>query len=280
MYFSRALGSAFVSQDPDRFKQHWVFWVGPILGAVTGALSHEFIFNPKRQHFGLSGFSTKGATVSTAAGGVMGTHGVGGHMGNPGHHGTTTGFMGNTMGTTGMGGMSTTTGMGMGATGGMSGGMGMGMGGGAMGMGGTHGGGTYGPGGGMGMGGMGGSAGPYGTHGGGGMGGGMGMGRGGGMMGDPDQMSMRSDEDMLDDLERAKQYKANIMQVREESWAETTFIWCPKLLQGSRIRTVAVHYLRGRHIDTDGSVVLDIVDPPILFISESGLRFRLSGTTG
>ena len=99
-------------------------------------------------------------------------------------------------------------------------------------------------------------------------------------MGDPDQMSMRSDEDMLDDLERAKQYKANIMQVREESWAEATFIWCPKMLQGSRIRTVAVHYLRGRHIDTDGSVVLDIVDPPILFISESGLRFRLSGTTG
>jgi len=29
----------------------------------------------------------------------------------------------------------------------------------------------------------------------------------------PPQMSMRTEEDMLDDLERAKQYKANIMQV-------------------------------------------------------------------
>ena len=34
-----------------RFKQHWVFWVGPILGGITGAIAYEFVFNPRRRTF-------------------------------------------------------------------------------------------------------------------------------------------------------------------------------------------------------------------------------------
>jgi hypothetical protein len=39
---ARALGPCFVA---DSFDFHWVFWVGPILGAACGALCHQFIFN-------------------------------------------------------------------------------------------------------------------------------------------------------------------------------------------------------------------------------------------
>ena len=35
-----------------------------------------------------------------------------------------------------------------------------------------------------------------------------------GVMSEHEQVSVHSEEDMLDDLERAKQYKANIMQVK------------------------------------------------------------------
>lgn len=51
---ARALGSAFVSRSPDRFDQHWVFWVGPLLGAITGAFAFEYIFNPRRKAFTFS----------------------------------------------------------------------------------------------------------------------------------------------------------------------------------------------------------------------------------
>ena len=42
---ARALGPAFVA---DSFQFHWVFWVGPVLGASCGAACYTFIFNLKR----------------------------------------------------------------------------------------------------------------------------------------------------------------------------------------------------------------------------------------
>jgi len=55
---ARALGSAFVSTLEYRFKQHWIFWVGPFLGAVAGAFAFEYIFNPFRRRGGLSPFTS------------------------------------------------------------------------------------------------------------------------------------------------------------------------------------------------------------------------------
>ena len=57
---ARALGSAFVhpSDVENRFKQHWIFWVGPFLGAATGAFAFEFIFNPFRRKGGFSPFTS------------------------------------------------------------------------------------------------------------------------------------------------------------------------------------------------------------------------------
>ena len=52
---ARALGSAFVSKSPHRFQQHWIYWVGPILGAVTGAFTHEYIFHSRRKSGGYRG---------------------------------------------------------------------------------------------------------------------------------------------------------------------------------------------------------------------------------
>ena len=40
-----ALGQAFVVS---KFSQHWVFWVGPILGGSCAALCHEYIFNEQK----------------------------------------------------------------------------------------------------------------------------------------------------------------------------------------------------------------------------------------
>ena len=56
---ARALGSAFVhpSDVEHRFKQHWIFWVGPFLGAATGAFAFEYIFNPFRRRAGFSPFT-------------------------------------------------------------------------------------------------------------------------------------------------------------------------------------------------------------------------------
>jgi len=39
---ARALGPAFVA---NKFLLHWIFWVGPILGGICGAVCHKFIFN-------------------------------------------------------------------------------------------------------------------------------------------------------------------------------------------------------------------------------------------
>jgi len=39
---ARALGPAFVA---NKFHLHWIFWVGPILGGICGAVCHKFIFN-------------------------------------------------------------------------------------------------------------------------------------------------------------------------------------------------------------------------------------------
>ena len=56
---ARALGAAFVSTEDDyRWKQHWVFWVGPLLGAIAGAFAFEYIFNPFRRRGNLSPFSS------------------------------------------------------------------------------------------------------------------------------------------------------------------------------------------------------------------------------
>ena len=52
---ARTLGSAFVSRDENRFEKHWVFWVGPLLGAMVAALGYEYIFNPRRRTFSLRG---------------------------------------------------------------------------------------------------------------------------------------------------------------------------------------------------------------------------------
>ncbi len=89
--------------------------MGPLLGGVTGAFAHEYIFNPRRKTF--SGLLGRPAAVSGGGFGHFG--GFGGFRGTP-HHG---------------------------------------------------------------------------LH-------------------DPEQVSVHSEDDMIDDLERAKQYKANIMQVR------------------------------------------------------------------
>merc|ERR1719376_284742 len=43
---ARALGAAFVATS---FASHWVFWVGPLLGAVTGAFTFEYIFSGARR---------------------------------------------------------------------------------------------------------------------------------------------------------------------------------------------------------------------------------------
>jgi Major intrinsic protein len=40
----RAFGPAFIS---NQFGGHWVAWLGPILGAVSGALCFQFIFREK-----------------------------------------------------------------------------------------------------------------------------------------------------------------------------------------------------------------------------------------
>ncbi|KAF2360297.1 Major intrinsic protein [Trinorchestia longiramus] len=42
---ARSLGPAFVMNSWDG---HWVYWAGPILGAITAGFIHEFIFNPRR----------------------------------------------------------------------------------------------------------------------------------------------------------------------------------------------------------------------------------------
>ena len=66
---ARALGSAFVSKNAGRFDQHWVFWVGPLLGAITGAFAYEYIFNPRRKapfNFGSNYNATTGAAIPTA----------------------------------------------------------------------------------------------------------------------------------------------------------------------------------------------------------------------
>lgn len=39
---ARAIGPAFVS---NKFDNHWVYWVGPILGGICGAFCFEYIFN-------------------------------------------------------------------------------------------------------------------------------------------------------------------------------------------------------------------------------------------
>ena len=40
----RAFGPAFIS---NQFGGHWVVWLGPILGAISGALCFQFIFSEK-----------------------------------------------------------------------------------------------------------------------------------------------------------------------------------------------------------------------------------------
>jgi len=40
-----ALGQAFVA---NKFDNHWIFWIGPILGGSCAALCHEYIFNEQK----------------------------------------------------------------------------------------------------------------------------------------------------------------------------------------------------------------------------------------
>lgn len=42
---ARALGPAFVM---NKWDNHWVYWMGPILGGVVAGLVYEFIFSPRR----------------------------------------------------------------------------------------------------------------------------------------------------------------------------------------------------------------------------------------
>lgn len=79
---ARALGSAFVSENANRFQQHWVFWLGPILGAMTGAFSYEFIFTPRvaaRANYSLMSVSNSSTTAATT-----GTTNLSGAMGSVG----------------------------------------------------------------------------------------------------------------------------------------------------------------------------------------------------
>ena len=53
----RAFGPAFIS---NQFGGHWVAWLGPVLGAVMGALCFQFIFSEKvRGERGGGGGATK-----------------------------------------------------------------------------------------------------------------------------------------------------------------------------------------------------------------------------
>lgn len=43
---ARALGPAFVTNK--QWDSHWVFWLGPVFGAILATVIFEFIFNAKR----------------------------------------------------------------------------------------------------------------------------------------------------------------------------------------------------------------------------------------
>ncbi|KAJ8929450.1 hypothetical protein NQ314_017861 [Rhamnusium bicolor] len=42
---ARSLGPSFVS---NKWENHWVYWLGPVLGGIASAITYEYIFNPKR----------------------------------------------------------------------------------------------------------------------------------------------------------------------------------------------------------------------------------------
>ena len=42
---ARSLGPSFVFS---KWQNHWVYWVGPIVGGIAAGLIHEYVFNPKR----------------------------------------------------------------------------------------------------------------------------------------------------------------------------------------------------------------------------------------
>lgn len=42
---ARSLGPAFVL---NKWDNHWVYWIGPMVGGMISGLIYEFIFNPRR----------------------------------------------------------------------------------------------------------------------------------------------------------------------------------------------------------------------------------------
>ena len=62
---ARALGAAFVFKLS--WEKHWVFWVGPLLGGVTGAFAFEYIFSARRRPF-----AWDSTTTTTSFGGGTG----------------------------------------------------------------------------------------------------------------------------------------------------------------------------------------------------------------
>lgn len=46
---ARVFGTGIVTQDPIFFEQQWVYWVGPIVGAVVAALLYQFAILPQAE---------------------------------------------------------------------------------------------------------------------------------------------------------------------------------------------------------------------------------------
>lgn len=42
---ARSLGPSFVM---NKWDNHWVYWIGPVVGGMVSGLIYEFIFNPRR----------------------------------------------------------------------------------------------------------------------------------------------------------------------------------------------------------------------------------------
>ncbi len=83
---ARALGSAFVNKEGERFQRHWIYWVAPMLASIAAAFSYEYIFNPRRRSFSPFGSSSRYYTdplttlTTPGMGAGFGTVGMGGVM--------------------------------------------------------------------------------------------------------------------------------------------------------------------------------------------------------
>lgn len=47
---ARSLASSVVSTGPTAFNEHWVYWVGPILGGIVAAVAYKYLFCPYKRN--------------------------------------------------------------------------------------------------------------------------------------------------------------------------------------------------------------------------------------